>query len=97
MSLDKDKYFKEELLSNDELVKVVASLQDELLRQQDKLADAYLKCEEAQRQNSKLISDSELEAAKIKDEQMQELDKLHQEYSKHMHEYKKQLNELRNN
>ncbi len=95
MSLDKDKYFKEELLSDDELVKVVASLQDELLRQQAKLADAYLKYEEAQRDNSRLIFNSELETAKVKEDKMQEYEKVQQEYSSFMHECKKQLKDLR--
>ena len=95
MSLDKDKYFKEEMLSDEQLIKVVASLQDQFLRQQEKFADAYLEYENAQRANSKIISDSELEVAKIKEENMQEYESVQQEFSKYIHEYKKQLNELR--
>ena len=66
MSLDKDKYFKEEMLSDEQLIKVVASLQDQFLRQQEKFADAYLEYENAQRANSKIISDSELRSQKLK-------------------------------
>ena len=95
MNLDKGKYFKEELLSDSDLVKVVMSLQDELLRQQDLLADAYLKHEEVQRQNYKLLFDADLEAARIKDETMKEYELVQQEYSGFVHNYHKQLKEVR--
>ena len=93
--INKEKYFKEEVLSESDLVKVVMSLQDQLLRQQYLLADAYAKCEKAQKENSRLIFNSEFEVANIKDEQMQEYSKVQSEHNDFMNSYQKQLKSLR--
>ena len=93
--MDHKQCFKEEYLSQEELVKIVSSLQQIYLKQQDLLSDALDSYEKEKRREAKIISDADEEIAKIKEEASNNMDDLHKEYSDQVHQFKSELRKLR--
>ena len=93
--MDHKQCFKEEYLSQEELVKIVSSLQQMYLKQQDLLSDALDSYEKEKRREDKIISDADQEIANIKEEASNNMDDLHKEYANQVHQFKSELRKLR--
>ena len=93
--LDHKQCFKEEYLSQEELVKIVSSLQQMYLKQQDLLSDALDVYEKERISEAKIISDADQEIAKIKEDASNNMDDLHKEYADQVHQFKSELRKLR--
>lgn len=95
IELNHQQCFKEEYLSQEELIKIISSLQQIYLKQQDLLSEALDKHENARKIEKEILSISEKEIAQIKQEFMSEFSQLKSEYANKNHAFKKELNELR--
>ena len=93
--LNHQQCFKEEYLSQEELIKIVSSLQQIYLKQQDLLSEALEKHQSARNTEKEILLASEQEIAKIKQEFISEFAKLKTEYASKTHAFKKELNKLR--
>tara|TARA_A100001015_G_scaffold146759_1_gene162666 strand:+ start:943 stop:1242 length:300 start_codon:yes stop_codon:yes gene_type:complete len=93
--LDHKVVFKEEYLSEKELVKIVSSLQQIYLKQQDLLADSLDLYQKAKFAESKILSDADIEIKKIKEEAENTINNLQSEYSTNINNYKSELRRLR--
>ena len=93
--LNHQQCFKEEYLSQEELIKIVSSLQQIYLKQQDLLSEALEKHQNARNIEKEILLDSEKEIAQIKHEFISEFTQLKTEYASQTHAFKKELNKLR--
>ena len=93
--LDHKQCFKEEYLPQEELVKIVSSLQQMYLKQQDLFSDALDAYEKAKMKETKILLDADQEIVKIKEDASNNMDDLHKEYVDQVHRFKSELRKLR--
>ena len=88
-------FFKEEHLSHDELVKIVSSLQQIYLKQQDLLSESLCKYENIKILEKKIILESQHEIDVLKQEFSMEINKIKANLKNEKHLYRQEKNKYR--